>query len=126
MDSLSHISFSVSDLQKSIVFYDAILAELGHKRVYTGSTSAGWGPSEDKEIFAIKKRVDQITPPSPGFHLAFHAQTRQQVQGFYEKALQHGGQDNGSPGPRPEYSDHYYAAFVIDPDGYQLEAKLHV
>jgi catechol 2,3-dioxygenase-like lactoylglutathione lyase family enzyme len=126
MDFLSHISFSVSDLQKSIDFYDAVLGELGHKRVYTGKSGAGWGRSEGREVFEIKKRVEKASPPSQGFHLAFHANKQEEVHGFHSQALKHGGQDNGAPGPRPDYGKDYYAAFVIDPDGYELEVKLFV
>lgn len=126
MDFISHVSFSVSDLQRSIEFYDAVLGQLGHQRCYTGQSGAGWGRSEGREIFEIKKRVERVTPPGPGFHLAFHANKREEVHGFYEKALEHGGKDNGAPGPRPQYGDGYYAAFVIDPDGYELEVKLYV
>lgn len=126
MDFLSHISFSVSDLQKSIAFYDATLGELGHKRVYTSEIGAGWGRSEGREVFEIKKRVEKISVPSPGFHLAFHANKVEEVHGFYDQALNHGGKDNGAPGPRPNYGKDYYAAFVIDPDGYELEVKLFI
>lgn len=126
MDYISHISFSVSDLKKSIEFYDAVLSELGLKRVFTSEAGAGWGQFEGFEIFDIKKRVDKVSVPSKGFHLAFHAANVEQVQRFYEQALKHGGQDNGAPGPRPHYGKDYYAAFVIDPDGYELEVKLFI
>lgn len=126
MEAVSHISFSVSDLQASVRFYDAVLSAIGHQRVYTGDTAAGWGPAPDREVFAIKKRVDQVTVPSQGFHLAFHARTKDEVHRFHEEALKRGGKDNGLPGPRPEYGPRYYAAFVTDPDGYELEVKLFV
>jgi catechol 2,3-dioxygenase-like lactoylglutathione lyase family enzyme len=126
MDFISHVSFSVSDLKKSIAFYDAALAELGHRRVYTGESGAGWGRSAGREIFEIKKRVDDASPPSSGFHLAFHANRREEVHTFYDQALKNGGKDNGAPGPRPTYGKEYYAAFVIDPDGYEIEVKLFV
>jgi catechol 2,3-dioxygenase-like lactoylglutathione lyase family enzyme len=126
MEFLSHISFSVSDFEKSLEFYDAVLGALGHRRVYTSKTGAGWGIAVGKESFEIKKRVDHVIIPSTGFHLAFHANEQNEVHDFYEKALSHGGKDNGAPGPRPEYGKDYYAAFVFDPDGYELEIKLFV
>lgn len=121
---LSHLSFSVSDLKKSTAFYDAVLGALGFQRVYTGETAAGWGDDSGDEKFAIKKRVPVVQMPSPGFHLAFHARKKEDVHAFYEAAIRNGGQDNGKPGIRPEYGPNYYAAFVIDPDGYEVEVKL--
>jgi catechol 2,3-dioxygenase-like lactoylglutathione lyase family enzyme len=126
MNYLSHISFSVSDFQKSLKFYDAILGALGLKRVYTGADGAGWGISVGDEIFEIKKRVEKISPPNSGFHLAFHASNQEEVHKFHTEALKNGGFNNGLPGPRPQYGNDYYAAFVIDPDGYELEVKLKV
>lgn len=126
MDFLSHISFSVSDFQRSLKFYDAVLGVLGHRRVYTSESGAGWGRSVGRDVFEIKKRVDKVSTPSQGFHLAFHANKQEEVHRFYEQALKNGGIDNGEPGPRPNYGTDYYAAFVIDPDGYELEVKLFV
>ncbi len=126
MEMLSHLSFSVSDLKKSSAFYDATLGVLGYNRVYSGETASGWGDDSGAEKFAIKKRVDKVSTPSPGFHLAFHARTKEEVHSFYREALKFGGKDNGAPGPRPEYGSRYYAAFVIDPDGYEVEVKLFV
>lgn len=126
MDMLSHLSFSVSDLKRSTSFYDAVLGALGFTRVYTGETAAGWGDDEGNEKFAIKKRVPVAASPSKGFHLAFHARKKEDVHAFHEAGLKHGGKDNGQPGPRPEYGPRYYAAFLIDPDGYEIEVKLFV
>ena len=92
----------------------------------TTSVGAGWGPSVGREFFEIKKRVDVALAPSEGFHLAFHANDQDDVHRFHAAALTHGGTDNGAPGPRPDYGDGYYAAFVVDPDGYELEVKLFV
>ncbi|MBL7669502.1 MAG: AAA family ATPase [Bdellovibrionaceae bacterium] len=121
---LSHISFSVSDLQKSSFFYDAVLGAIGYKRVYSSKSAAGWGPDEDSEKFVIKKRVEKALAPSKGFHVAFHARQIDDVHAFHAQGIRHGGSDNGKPGPRPEYGPRYYAAFLIDPDGYEIEVKL--
>lgn len=123
---LSHISFSVSDLRKSAQFYDAVLGALSYRRVYTSETAAGWGTDEEHEEFAIKKRVEKAVTPSKGFHLAFHAERKEDVHTFHDVGLKNGGIDNGRPGPRAEYGPQYYAAFLIDPDGYEIEVKLRV
>ncbi|MDH6202095.1 catechol 2,3-dioxygenase-like lactoylglutathione lyase family enzyme [Rhizobium leguminosarum] len=79
-------------------------------------------PPGGGDKLAIKHRPDGQCPPSPGFHLAFAAPSRQAVDQFYAAAIAQGGSDNGRPGLRPHYGEHYYAAFVMDPDGYALEA----
>lgn len=120
---LSHLSFGVSDLARAIAFYDAALAPLGLVRVWTAADgAAGYGPPGGGDLLALKQQAGPVTPPGPGFHLAFEAQSRQAVIDFYRAALAAGGTDNGEPGLRPRYAPDYYAAFVIDPDGYRLEA----
>jgi catechol 2,3-dioxygenase-like lactoylglutathione lyase family enzyme len=122
---LHHISFSVSDLNRSARFYKAVLEPLGYRCVDSTDTFVGYGLEDNKDLFAIKFRGKEITPPSIGFHLAFSAPNRESVDKFYKAALENGGKDNGSPGLRPQYGENYYAAFVIDPDGYQIEAVIN-
>ncbi len=119
-----HISFGVSDLARSTAFYDAIMTALGYCRVVTGPDCVGYGISgtrTDRLLLILKPQP--IAPPGPGFHLAFAAPSRDAVDRFHAAALQFGGTDEGTPGPRPHYGPTYYAAFVRDPDGYKLEAK---
>jgi catechol 2,3-dioxygenase-like lactoylglutathione lyase family enzyme len=118
---LGHLSFGVSDLERAIAFYDAALGALGLTRVWTKSDAAGYGRPGRGDLLALKKR-SAAAPPGPGFHLAFNAPSRAAVDAFHSAALGAGGVDNGSPGLRPHYGPSYYAAFVIDPDGYPLEA----
>jgi catechol 2,3-dioxygenase-like lactoylglutathione lyase family enzyme len=66
---------------------------------------------------------DPVIPPGRGFHLAFIAPSREAVDRFHAAAIEYGGFDQGAPGLRPQYGSDYYAAFVLDPDGYKLEAK---
>ena len=121
---LGHISFGVSDLGRSAAFYDATLQALGYARVYTSDRSIGYGaPGSEDDRFAIFLQARSVTAPDSGFHLAFIAQSRDAVDRFHAAALACGGVDQGAPGLRPHYGPDYYAAFVLDPDGYKLEAK---
>lgn len=125
---LHHASLGVSDIERSAAFYDAALAALGYIRVWDdirpGETgqAIGYGNPGGGDKLAIKHRPDGQRRPGPGFHLAFAAPSRQAVDRFYAAAIAHGGGDNGPPGLRSHYGEHYYAAFVIDPDGHALEA----
>jgi catechol 2,3-dioxygenase-like lactoylglutathione lyase family enzyme len=121
MRMLHHLSFGVVDLDRSARFYDAILAPLGFVRVWSHSTAVGYGPPGGGDKFAIKLVEGTLSLPGPRFHLAFAARSHDEVGQFHAAALQHGGRDDGPPGLRPEYGDDYYAAFVIDPDGYPIE-----
>lgn len=121
---LGHISFGVSDLAASAAFYDATMRALGFDRVYTGERSVGYGaPGSDADRLLLILQPDGASPPGTGFHLAFDAPSREAVDAFHAAALRCGGRDHGAPGLRPRYGPDYYAAFVLDPDGYRLEAK---
>lgn len=121
---LHHLSFAVADLNRSARFYDAALAPLGYSRVWSDDTAVGYGTVAGQDKFAIRLRPDHQQAPGDGFHLAFSAPDRASVLAFYEAALQHGGTDNGPPELCTEYGPGYYAAFVIDPDGYRIEAVI--
>jgi len=118
---LGHLSFGVSNLDRSTAFYDPVMATLGFRRVWTSPNGVGYGLEPDKDKLALFPRAD-AAPPGPGFHLAFDAADRDSVDRFHAAALAAGGTSDGAPGPRPHYGETYYAAFVIDPDGYRLEA----
>jgi catechol 2,3-dioxygenase-like lactoylglutathione lyase family enzyme len=122
---LHHLSFAVEDLARSAAFYDAALITLGYVRVWADSTAVGYGPPDGGDKFAIRLRRGRVSVPGDGFHAAFAAPSRDDVVRFYEAALLFGGQDNGRPELCPEYGEHYYAAFVIDPDGYRIEAVIN-
>lgn len=97
---------------------------LGYDRVFTGSSAVGYGrtgSNVDRLLLTLQSVSPR--PPGPGFHLAFIAPDRQAVDLFHVAALRFGGTDQGAPGLRPQYGPEYYAAFVLDPDGYKLEAK---
>lgn len=123
---LHHLSLGTTNLARSTAFYDAALAALGYTRVWADETAVGYGYPGAGDKLSIKLRSGGVVVPGPGFHVAFAAADRNAVARFYEAALEHGGKDNGPPGPRPQYGDNYYAAFVFDPDGYAIEAVVDV
>ena len=119
---LGHLSFGVNDLARAAAFYDAALAPLGYGRVWTSPHAVGFGEAGAGDKLALFAKPNQATPPGPGFHLAFNAPSRAAVDAFHAAAVLAGGQDEGAPGPRPNYGPTYYAAFVIDPEGHKIEA----
>lgn len=121
---LHHISLGVRELAASALFYDGILGALGFRRVFEDDEAIGYGLEDDKDILCLKQRA-HAAAPGPGFHLAFAAPTRAAVDAFHAAGLRAGGADNGAPGLRPDYGPHYYAAFLVDPDGYRVEAVVN-
>ncbi len=124
---LDHISIGIRDFEGGLAFYDAVLKTLGYARNMTFDRAAGYGGPGDPAgpQFWIGAPSEGETAPSRGFHVAFRAETRVMVDAFHEAALAAGARDNGKPGLRPEYHPNYYAAFVIDPEGHNLEAVCH-
>ena len=124
---IDHTGFAVSDLSRAKAFYAAALQPLGIELLMevtveqTGAGAhAGFG-AEAKPFFWIGDHA----APCSGVHIAFTAENRAQVDAFYRAALQAGGKDNGGPGLRPHYHANYYGAFVLDPDGNNIEAVCH-
>ena len=113
---IDHIGFHVSDLQQSKTFYLAILGALGR--------SEGFG-SDDSCFYFDELYVAADKPLVSGLHLAFQADSIEQVKAFYQAGLNAGGRDNGKPGYR-QYHGAYYAAFLLDPDGNNIEAVCDV
>ena len=120
---IDHITFGVTDFARSTAFYDQALAPLGISRLFDvskeesdGLNVCGYGDERPRFWLAEER-------PTKGlFHVAFQAKSRAQVGAFHAAALQAGGTDNGSPGLRPHYHPDYYAAFILDPDGHNIEA----
>ncbi|TPK80899.1 VOC family protein [Mesorhizobium sp. B2-4-17] len=116
-----HISIGVRDANASKRFYDAALKPLGYTCLNQSPGSLGYGAQ------SVALWVNEAAHPVPadeksGLHFCFAAPTRDSVDLFHSGALREGGSDNGAPGLRPDYGENYYAAFVVDPDGYRLEA----
>lgn len=108
------------------MFYDAALKPLGCVRVWNGATSIGYaieGAADDR--FAIRQAPSEHCTPPAGLHIAFSACSHEAVHAFHTAALALGATNDGSPAVHAEYGPHYFAAFVIDPDGYRIEAVCH-
>ncbi len=118
---LHHLSIGVRDLASATGFYDAVLETLGFERVWTDPDAVGYGPPGEGDKLAVVARQGAAAPGA-GFHLALEAPDRAAVDAFHATALAKGGTDDGPPGLRPQYSPTYYAAFVVDPEGWKLEA----
>src|SRR5579871_6123267 len=119
---LDHVTLGVSDLARSVKFYDRALVPLGIARLYAeGERFAGYGVAP-KAFFWIGTRASSRS----GAHVAFTAKDRGAVARFHSEAIAAGATDNGGPGLRPHYHENYYGAFVLDPDGYNIEAVCHL
>ena len=123
---IDHAGIAVADWTRSQAFYDAAMGALGARIIMTvpkehtgGKNVAGYG--RDKPDFWLTEGGE----PGPGRHYAFVARNRAEVDAFYTAAMAAGGKDNGGPGLRPHYHPDYYGAFVLDPDGNNVEAVCH-
>ena len=124
---IDHTGLDMSDADRSRHFYERALAPLGYRvlmevpKEHTGGTAVlGLGVPPKPDFW-----LHEGTPQTPRLHVAFRADNRAQVDAFHRAALAAGGRDNGPPGPRPHYHPNYYGAFVLDPDGHNIEAVCH-
>jgi catechol 2,3-dioxygenase-like lactoylglutathione lyase family enzyme len=117
---IDHIGINVTDLARSKAFYERALAPLGYVLVKTVEQfAAGFGIAGKPDFWiGVGKVSDRV-------HVAIRSKSRAEVNAFYEAALAAGGKDNGPPGMRTHYHENYYGAFVIDPDGHNIEAVCH-
>lgn len=122
---IDHITIQVKDLETSRAFYEKALAAIGYKQNITDDkkTYYGFGPGEGP-IFEIVQSTSEHSAHKK-IHVAFKAETEEQVKEFHRIALESGATDNGKPGPRKDYLPTYYAAFVIDPDENNIEVCLY-
>lgn len=123
---IDHTGLNVSDYAKSKPFYERALAPLGYAvimelpRQYAPEGAMGLGVPPKPDFW-----VAGGVPQSPRLHVAFRAANRAEVDAFYKAAIAAGGRDNGPPGIRAHYHPNYYGAFVLDPDGHNIEAVCH-
>jgi catechol 2,3-dioxygenase-like lactoylglutathione lyase family enzyme len=121
---IDHTGVTVSDAERSRQFYEVALAPLGYQllvivpmEVTGGMAVLGFGAPPKPDFW-----INQGCPQKPPVHVAFNASSRALVDAFYQAAIAAGGKDNGPPGLRPHYHQDYYGAFVLDPDGHNIEA----
>jgi catechol 2,3-dioxygenase-like lactoylglutathione lyase family enzyme len=122
MRVIDHIGVGVNNFEASLAFYTKALAPLGIEEVAvidTDNRAAGFG-SQGRDDFWIHEGR-----PAGRAHIAFAAESQEAVDAFHAAVLEAGGRDNGAPGLRPEYSATYYAAYVLDPNGNNIEAVFH-
>jgi catechol 2,3-dioxygenase-like lactoylglutathione lyase family enzyme len=129
MPILDHIVVNVTDLTRSKLFYEKALAPLGVTVVMEYGKGCGFGRDKKPDFWigqgaASYQRPEHLSAITP-IHVAFAARSRAEVDAFYKAAMAAGGRDNGTPGTRPEYHANYYGAFVLDPDGHNIEAVVH-
>jgi len=124
---IDHTGLQVSKPEVSRQFYTQALAPLGYAilmevpKEFTGGRAVlGYGVAPKPDFWTAEGEPNQ-----PRVHIAFRAESHAQVDAFYRAAIAAGGKDNGPPGPRPHYHEHYYGAFVLDPDGHNIEAVCH-
>ena len=116
---IDHITYNVRDLEASKAFYEAALAPFGVNVFPYGEKGLSIGPEGSEDL-----GLNEGEPRAP-VHIAFLAHDPATVDAFHAAALEAGGTDNGAPGRRPQYHERYYAAFVLDPDGNNVEAVCH-
>lgn len=129
MSILDHITLHVTDYERAKAFYTAALAPLGITLVMEYGTAGGFGRDGKPELWigqgkASYQTTEQADRPTP-IHVALRARSREEVDAFHHAAVAAGARDFGAPGPRPEYHPGYYGAFVLDPDGHNVEAVIH-
>ena len=118
---IDHVSIGIREIARGKRFYDACLAPLGYTCLTSSETALGYG--DDTVALWLNLSTHPVEDnPESGLHFCFTAPTRGSVDEFHRESLAAGGRDNGKPGLRSEYGDHYYAAFAVDPDGYRIEA----
>ncbi|GAB4370074.1 MAG: VOC family protein [Kiloniellaceae bacterium] len=127
MGILDHIGFAVNDVARSKAFYEKALAPLGIRPLFEvtaeqtgGEAHCGFGRDHPEFWIGTGRRLNGV------LHVAFTAPSRAVVDAFHQAALAAGGRDNGAPGVRPHYHPNYYGAFVLDPDGHNVEAVCHL
>ena len=125
----AHISLGVTDLDKSIEFYDAVMKTLGHDRLFGDAEEGFMAYGPQNCFFIINTPLDESRGPAKacnGTHICLNAPDKESVDLFYKTALELGGSCDGAPGIREHYAPDYYAAFIRDSDGHKIEAVARI
>lgn len=129
---LDHINIRVADYELSKKFYEVALAPLGYTLAMESASGAGFRTAlipdfwiKQGEPINLREQAESLGCGGPAVHVCFASDNRGAVDAFYSAALSAGARDNGAPGLRPNYHPNYYGAFVLDPDGYNIEAVCH-
>ena len=118
--TVAHVAVNVTDWECAKAFYEPVLGLVGYRVVYEEEGALAYFADDRGLDFGIGRR-----DPAGGAHVAFECDDRSSVDAFHAAALESGGRDNGPPGLRPQYDANYYAAYVLDPDGNNIEAVCH-
>lgn len=118
---IDHVSIAVSDLERSAVFYDAVLAPLGFTRLAERERTIGFGKKYPEFWLNLRPGMEPV-PEGTGIHICLRANSKEAVDAFHTAALTQGGRDDGAPGNRQAQMTVYYGAFIRDPDGNKIEA----
>ena len=123
---MDHLGINCSDLDRSAAFYDAMLGALGHRRLLDHGVAIGYGTTQPE--FWIGRQPDSgpSSGPNREIHVAFSAGSEAEVRAFFDTAVSLGAEVLHEPRHFPEYHDHYFGAFVRDPDGNNVEAVCHI
>ena len=118
---IDHISIGVRDLAAGAKFYDAALLPLGYTKLVVRDTTIGYG-KQYPDFWLNERRAMVPVDRDTGTHICLRAPSAEAITAFYDAAMSAGAASDGPPGPRPEYTDGYFAAFIRDPDGNRIEA----
>ena len=122
---IDHLSIGTADIGRARTFYDVTLGALGYQCLSADASAVGYG-RHGIALWVLASSAPVPANQASGLHICFVAPDSDSVRRFYDAALRHGGSDNGEPGIREDYGSGYYAAFVVDPDGYRIEAYCNV
>jgi catechol 2,3-dioxygenase-like lactoylglutathione lyase family enzyme len=118
---IDHVSIAARDLESCGRFYEAVLAAIGYAKLIVRPSTIGFG-KKYPEFWLNERRAMTPVDPDCGAHVCLRAPSAEAVQAFHAAAIKGGGASDGAPGPRPDYTAGYYAAFVRDPEGNKIEA----